>query len=112
MPGGPIVIEGRRYHSYQQAANARGLKPKTVMARLTYGWTTDEAFGVVPRREKDMPLGRSIKPIVVGGVAYPSRTAAAAAHGIPAINVALRLKAGWSIEETFNLVPQIGRAHV
>ena len=57
MPRKPVVINGTTY-----------MKRTAALARLAYGWTLGQAFGVAPPPPFDRKESVQDRPITVGGV--------------------------------------------
>lgn len=99
-----VLIGGKEYPSLKAAGKALGVSEANARVRMKkYGWTLEEAFGVVAKKRAANPAQ---KRIVVAGIEYPSRKQAAVALGVAPSQFASRLRLGWSPEEAANLVPK------
>jgi hypothetical protein len=98
----PVLINGVHYDSLSAAHNA--LKPsmdlRCVRARLRQGWTLEQAFEVVPRKD-----GRKLfaKFSVCIGDSSMSVAEASAHYGVPARTIRSRLHQGASGEQAVGL---------
>jgi len=78
------VVEGVEYPSLRDAARAHKISHETVRGRLSDGWSYEEAFGIVERKNRNVA--------VLEGVEYASRLQAAEAYKIDVKLVEARLK--------------------
>ncbi len=97
--GGPIPISvgGLDFPTLSAAAKHFDLRADVVRARISNGWTQDEAFGL--KEKPKSTYSANARAVVAEGVEYPSLTAAASAYQHPVSRVTARLGRGWSIEE-------------
>ena len=98
-----ITVEGKRYVSLADFAEAYGVDNRLVRQRIyAYNWTPEQAVGLVPA-----PIRRGNRngtSIVVEGVTYQSIKAAADAYGLPHARVTTRLRLwNWNIDQAFEL---------
>ena len=96
-----ITIEGKTFYSIKEAAKYYNLALGTVNARLNRGWSIEEAFGLVERKNE------SFKPITVNGKTFKSIAEACRYYNLDYKTVLQRFcnyGHGWSIEEAFGLV--------
>lgn len=106
-----ININGKTktFSTIKQAAEAYGLEPKLVRARLTkYKWTPEEALGIIKRSSKRIAHNRKKVNFSINGLDYSfsSITEAARSHGLNEFLVFNRLNSrGWSIEQALELTP-------
>jgi hypothetical protein len=97
----PITVDGITYESEAEAARAHGLKRHTVSKRLRKGIPVEVAFelegsGYQPQTKK----------VTVAGVCYPSKVAAANAHGVvPAVFHNRIANLGWTLEQALEIEP-------
>lgn len=95
-----ITVQGVTYGSMRKAAAAYGINYSAVLDRLRQGWDVDRAF-TTPS------AGRiEASPIIVEGVAYPSKQAAYDAYNISKSIVSKRLAKGWDIDTAFTAPPE------
>ncbi len=92
-----ITVEGKRYRSIKEAADAYGIKSATARKRLNGGWAVDAAFKT--------PLAASGAHMAVetrvGDLTFPSFSDAAKHFEISEAAVRGRLQSNWSIEDAF-----------
>lgn len=89
------------YQSISAAADAHGVEPGTVIARLAKGWPTEHALGLVSR-ERMEKRGRTL---FFRGARYESIKALASAFKKSGALVRKRLNSGWTIEQALDLTP-------
>lgn len=94
-----VVVGGKEFESFTKACKYYGLERKTVKGRLDRGWTLEEAFGLVGKEDNKS------KRTIVDGKEFSSFKDACKYYGLGSTTVNERLKAGWSTEEAFGLVP-------
>ena len=90
-----ITVEGKTFDSIAEAAKYYNLAPGTVNTRLNKGWSIEEAFGLVERKNE------SFKPITVNGRTFESIAEACRYYNLKDNTVCARLKKGYSIDEAF-----------
>ncbi|MDE3241704.1 MAG: GIY-YIG nuclease family protein [Nitrospirota bacterium] len=95
-----ITVNGTKYRSLAQAAAVIGKKRATIAARLKFGWTLKQAFGLEPPPQR-LVKGREI---TVEGKTFESIGQAARYYGLNPKIVDARLRSGWSIEEALDIV--------
>ena len=107
----PLVVEingeKKTFPSRAAAARAFGILKTTLLNRLKYGWTPEEAVGIVTKSDR----GRRMPVVVVHNgekKTFDSRRAASRAFGICNNTVDNRLKAGWTNEEALGIVRKTG----
>ena len=83
--GKATTVAGVVYPSVAEACRRLGKEPSTVHMRIQLGWSPDEAFDFVPHMDRRGTW--SGEQFTVLGVTYPSRAAAAKAHGLAPILV-------------------------
>ena len=101
VKGKEITVEGKTFNSIKEAAKYYNLALGTVNARLNRGWSIEEAFGLVERKNE------SFKPITVNGKTFKSIAEACRYYNLDYKTVLQRFcnyGHGWSIEEAFGLV--------
>lgn len=98
----PIVVAGREFDSIESAARAFGLSRNTVDYRLSRGWTSEEACGLLPRPSHAASTPGI--PAVVQGHSFDNIKAAAKHFGRSYTHVFARLKEGCTIEQALGLV--------
>ena len=102
--GRPVIVMGREFISLNAAARQLGVSEASVHQRMKrYGWTLEEALGVIGRSRKRHRIG---KGFTVGEREFENFAEACEHHQLDAGAVRSRLKHGWSLEEAFNLHPR------
>jgi len=96
-----VTIEGVQYGSISEAARHYGFAPPNVNARLSLGWTLDEALGVAPRKRTNN-MGR---PIMVNDIKYAKIKDAAEEYGFSGRFIANRLNLGLTPEQALEIAP-------
>lgn len=91
-----IVIGGIKYESIKSACDTLNLDSNKVYARLSLGWSLDEALEVVDRDKKS-----KVFPIIVNGIKYRSLNSACFRLGVKPKTVENFLHQGYNIEEAF-----------
>ena len=96
-----VIVFGKTFKSRTEAAEHYGIKESSVKSRLNYGWTLEEAL------TKDLLPNKRSKPFreyIIDGVTYRTHAEIAAAHGITANAVRIRIHRhkDKSLEELFN----------
>lgn len=97
--GKPVVIEGRNFDTFGQAASFYGVDPKVFALRISrLGWTPEQAAEVNERAS----YGRRNKFLYVNdgnrSLVFKSIAAAASHFDLNPQTVHARLKRGWSFE--------------
>ena len=102
-PGIPqkISFNGITYNSNSALARAHNIKPALFLARMGKGWEVEEALGLKKRAKKRAYNSISI---TISDKTYKSLKDAAKAYGINYKLVSSRLRKGWDIDESFELV--------
>jgi len=95
-----ISVDGEIYPSIKVAADAHGLKYKTVVQRMHNNWSIDEAFELKARESTNGTK------FFVEGVEYPSLSKVEKAYGVCRKSIAHRLEQGWTPEEAVGIVPR------
>ena len=94
------IVDGRSYPSFKAAAEAHSISEGKVRVRISkYGWTLEEAFGVVPRKRKN----RALKTVTIDGVPHNSYAQAAKAYGMSPVLFRSRISSGWTPEQAVGL---------
>ncbi len=102
--GNPVTVIGREFISLNAAARQLGVPEASVHQRMKrYGWTLEEALGVMGRSRKRHRIGSGF---TVGGKIFENFCEACEHHQLNETVVRSRLKHGWSLEEAFNLSPR------
>jgi hypothetical protein len=89
-----LMLEGVRYESLKEAAEAYEKEYKTVHARISYGWTPEQAFDLAPPPET---MEHRASPVRYKGKKYPSMQKLAEAMGVYQITITRRLEQGQSL---------------
>lgn len=97
-----IILKGVEYSSLKEAADEYELCHKKISDRLIKGWSVEEAFEFVDKDYKGKP-----KTIIVNNRCYCTLAEAARELGVQADVVRYRVKAGWTMEEAFNLEQRV-----
>jgi len=97
------IVAGIPYSTIKEAAEAYDVSESVVGQRLSKGWTPEEAIGLVDRPR----ASKSTKPVEVGGVYYPSQSAACKALKMSESAVIARLKRGWTLEQAYGVDKRI-----
>ena len=94
------MFEGVRYGSLVAAAEAMGLDPKRIAARVGHGYAREDAL-------KGNLKGRTGqgKPIEFRGEVYRSREQLCSKFGQTWSNVQRRLDRGWTMEQALQIEP-------
>jgi hypothetical protein len=96
-----VTIQGVTYRSIADAIKALapglGVTASTVRGRIGKGWSLEDAL-TMPCQENRL-VARSNGAVTYRGEEYPSLTALANEHGIPANTAHARIRRGWSIED-------------
>ena len=96
----PVTVAGVTYPSFAAAERQHKVKRGVAEQRyFVYGWTLDEAFGLVERKRP----GTRPQAVTVRGVSYDTLTAAARAHGVEFSTFKKRLRKGLSPEAALAL---------
>lgn len=100
--GKSITVDGKVFASIAAAAQAFGVDQRKASEHLRDGWTTEQAFRLVPPKPRsDVTVGAEIE---LAGITYPSHAKAARAMGLDPKVVHKRLKQfGWTLEQAFGL---------
>jgi len=96
------IADGKNIY---ELAEKHNITYQKVYARLGYGWTFEEALGIIKRE----PVGGKAKAVKVNGISFKSHRKAAAYYGVTESAWRKRLKLGWSLEETAELIPRATR---
>lgn len=96
-----IEVAGVTYESLESAARAYGLAATVLAGRIRAEWTPEQALGLEPRPERKKP-GTGV---MLAGHRFPSIADACRAHGGDPTVVSGRLRAGWSVDQAFDLSP-------
>jgi hypothetical protein len=96
-----VSYDGTAYPSLKAAAEAHGLAPSVLYARLGNGWDLERAL----ETEKKEGYSKA-KSVSYDGTAYPTLKAAAEAHGFAPGVLYARLRLGWSLEEALSSAPR------
>jgi hypothetical protein len=88
-PGRPVIVEGTRYPGVRAAAAAIGVSHETVQTRISKG---RDGYRYISPRTTLHRGGHPGNPVVVDGVRYPSRRAAAAEIGVTAETIRRRIQ--------------------
>lgn len=103
-----VTVNGQQFESIAEACRVFKVPNTTAVARYKRGWTPEQIFGLVAKpkqiRTKTVQNKRWTS-IVVQGVAYPSRKAAADAHKFPYQKFINRLKKGLTPHQALELEP-------
>lgn len=92
-----VSVGGLSFPSFRAAAQHFNVRYATARARQRAGWSLEQALELAGRPVKD--------PVTVGGKTYPSRAAAAHAHGLDPELVGKRMRdLHWSLEEALGIV--------
>jgi hypothetical protein len=98
-PGNAVVTSLGSFRSIAEAARHAGVAQATVQARLSDGWSPDEALGITPHRRKP----KTTEPIDFSGQKYPNLVELSRAYGLKGDLVRKRLKNGWTLEQALEL---------
>lgn len=102
--GKDISVNGKTYPSMTAACAAYNIKTGIFHARRRNGWSIDEALGAAPRVKYSK--GKQVA-FSVDGRTFLSLRAACEAYNLKSACVRSRLAMGWTLEETFGVVPRI-----
>jgi hypothetical protein len=92
----PIMVKTIQYPSLKKACQAYKLPHSRVQARLSAGWTINEAFDLAPRK-KVASQGTELK---IKGRLFPSIKAACMYYGVSYPTFSVRRRSGYSVEES------------
>lgn len=95
----PITFRGTRYESRSALCRAYGVSIDTFDARNRYGWSMEEALGLVERKKQ---YTKPLETITAFGKTYRCLTDAAKDFEQNFKTVCSRLSAGWDIEAALN----------
>ena len=91
-------MEGKTFKCRKEACKYYNLDYEKVNDRLSNGWTKEEAFELVPRKNK--------YEITLEGKTFKCRKEACKYYKLNYNKVNDRLSNGWTKEEAFELVPR------
>ena len=95
---GKITIGDKTFENLKEVCDHYNLNRKKVSSRLELGWSIEEAIGLIERDYNNR------KSITIEGKTFKSITEACIYYNVDRIKVNNRMRKGWSIEETFELV--------
>ena len=98
----PILYDGEIYNSERALAEAYGITYTAYRNRILYGWTQEEALGIVSKKK----LGDSEEKVLYEGREYESERELAQAYGVRYLKYKRRLQHGWTREEALEIVPR------
>ena len=98
----PVLFGGVEYRSRSALAEAYGIRPDVLTARLNNGDTLEQALRVVP---KPSPIAFEF-----GGKTFPSLNALAREHGLTAGVIRKRMMNGASLDEAIAMGKRIANA--
>lgn len=96
-----IEVAGVAYESLESAGRAYGLAARVLAGRIRAEWTLEQALGLEPRPVRK----KAGTGVMLAGHRFPSIADACRAHGGDPTVVSGRLRAGWSIDQAFDLSP-------
>lgn len=96
----PISFGKNNFNSIREACDYFGVTANTYFSRKRYGWSDEEAFGVIPRSK---PNNRTGTQIVVSGRNFCSISKAAEYYGLTPNCVIQRISNGWTTEQALGL---------
>lgn len=89
-----VVIEGVKYKTIKDACVEYGLDPRTIRARISKGYSPEDA---ILGNLRGMTVHPGAKSYTYKGVYYPSGSALAQAYGQRYSNVIRRINRGWNL---------------
>ena len=98
-----ITVNGKIFKTLREACKKHNESEGKIRARLSNGWTPDQAFGFDEPRQK--PLSNNAIKIKVEGVIYPSLSKAANHYNLGRHLVQKRYTDGWTTRQIFGLRP-------
>jgi predicted GIY-YIG superfamily endonuclease len=97
--GTKVTVNGINFQSLSQASKHYNVTYDSLISRLKYGWSIEEALKVKPRRRKP----KKEYNITIAGNDFECMQDAAEHYGLPANRVRCRLWSGWSVEEALGI---------
>lgn len=98
--GTVVQFQGKTYRSISEAANAQGLRPSMIIARVSrLGYSIEEALTGVLRKR----TATAAKPFKFRGNKFRSREAFALHYGLRWSNVTRRVSRGWTMEQALGI---------
>jgi len=99
--GRAIIVQGRRYKSYNEACRAFQVSWEVAKGRIRAGWSPEQVFGLDEREGKFQR-----QAIEIEGRQFSSLRQAAIAYGIDPALFSDRLRKGWSVEKAIGIAPR------
>ena len=96
----PITIKDKTFKSFKEACRYYKLNSSIVSGRLKTGWSIEEAFGLVIKKDG------GYKPVTVDGKTFRSVGEASRYYNVDYDKARKRINSGWTNEEAFELVPR------
>lgn len=105
--GNPVEVIGSGFISWNAAARHFGVPEASVHQRMKrYGWTLEEALGIVERPRKRHKIGNGF---TVATRVFFNFNEACGHYEVNEAAVRSRLKHGWTVDEAFGLSPRPAR---
>ncbi len=99
----PIEVNGELFISIREAARKYNLDRSTVEGRIHRGWSVEETFELIPK--KNAYSNKGVK-VIVSGVQYSTLREVEEAFGIDQQTVSRRIfKYGWTPEQAVGVEP-------
>ena len=101
-----IILKNITFKSKRKACEYFDVNYNSVMKRIERGWSIEEAFELVKRKQKNKI------PITVESKTFESIKEACRYYKLNSGTVSQRIREGWSVEEAFELIerkPKFGK---